>query len=273
MDLYKLQKLIEDAWGNRQLLEYKEHYEAIKIVMEKLDNGEIRTAEPIGSRWHVNEWVKKTISLYFIIQEMKEIHDHPFIYHDKIELKTNYKALGVRVVPGASARYGAYLAKGVTLMPSYVDIGAYIDEGTMIDTWATVGSCAQVGKNVHLSGGAGIGGGLEPIRADPVIIEDDVFIGTRAIVAEGVRVGSEAVVGAAVVLTAATKIIDVSGPEPLEYKGYVPARSVVIPGAYPKKFEAGEYYVPCALIVGQRKESTDKKTSLNDALREHNVSV
>lgn len=273
MELDKLQKLIEDAWEDRQLLEYKEYFEAINLVIQKLDKGDLRVAEPIGTRWHVNDWVKKAVILYFPIREMKEIDNGPFIYHDKMKLKENYKALGVRVVPGASARYGAYLAKGVIMMPSYVNIGAFVDEGTMVDTWATVGSCAQIGKNVHLSGGVGIGGVLEPVQAAPVIIEDNVFVGSRTIVVEGIRVESEAVLGANVVLTASTKIIDVSGPEPVEYKGYVPARSVVIPGSYTKKFPAGDFQVPCALIIGQRKESTDKKTSLNDALREHNVAV
>ena len=273
MELDKLQKLIEDAWEDRQLLEYKEYFEAINLVIQKLDNGDLRVAEPIGTRWHVNDWVKKAVILYFPIREMKEIDNGPFIYHDKMKLKENYKALGVRVVPGASARYGAYLAKGVIMMPSYVNIGAFVDEGTMVDTWATVGSCAQIGKNVHLSGGVGIGGVLEPLQAAPVIIEDNAFIGSRCIVVEGVRVGKEAVLGANVVLTASTKIIDVSGDEPVEIKGYVPERSVVIPGSYTKKFAAGEYQVPCALIIGKRKESTDKKTSLNDALRDHSVAV
>ncbi|MFZ4263053.1 2,3,4,5-tetrahydropyridine-2,6-dicarboxylate N-succinyltransferase [Sphingobacterium sp. HJSM2_6] len=272
-EINSLKKLIEDAWENRQLLEYKEYIEAIAFVIQKLDNGEIRVAEPIGERWHVNDWIKKAVILYFPIRAMKEIKNEPFIYHDKMKLKTNYKEIGVRVVPGASARYGAFLAKGVIMMPSYVNIGAYVDEGTMVDTWATVGSCAQIGKHVHLSGGVGIGGVLEPVQASPVIIEDNVFVGSRAIVVEGIRVEEEAVLGANVVLTASTKIIDVSGAEPVEYKGYVPARSVVIPGSYTKKFPAGEFQVPCALIIGQRKESTDKKTSLNDALREHNVAV
>lgn len=273
LELQKLQKLVEDAWEDRQLLEYKEYFEAISVVIQKLDEGELRVADPIGTRWHVNDWIKKAVILYFPIREMKEIDNGPFVYFDKMKLKTNYKELGVRVVPGASARYGAYLSKGVIMMPSYVNIGAYVDEGTMVDTWATVGSCAQIGKHVHLSGGVGIGGVLEPVQAAPVIIEDNVFVGSRAIVVEGIRVETEAVLGANVVLTASTKIIDVSGPEPVEYKGYVPARSVVIPGSYTKKFAAGEYQVPCALIIGQRKESTDKKTSLNDALREHNVAV
>ncbi|MFD2742874.1 MULTISPECIES: 2,3,4,5-tetrahydropyridine-2,6-dicarboxylate N-succinyltransferase [Sphingobacterium] len=271
--LENYKKLVEEAWENRQLLEYKEYFEAIHTVIQRLDLGELRVAEPIGTRWHVNDWIKKAVILYFPIREMSVIENAPFIYHDKMALKTNYKELGVRVVPGASARYGAYLAKGVIMMPSYVNIGAYVDEGTMVDTWATVGSCAQIGKNVHLSGGVGIGGVLEPVQAAPVVIEDNVFIGSRAIVVEGIRVETEAVLGANVVLTASTKIIDVSGDEPVEYKGFVPARSVVIPGSYTKKFPAGEYQVPCALIIGKRKESTDKKTSLNDALRDHNVAV
>ncbi len=273
IDCSILKKHVEEAWENRQLLEYKEYYEAIEFVIQHLDKGELRVAEPIGETWHVNDWIKKAVILYFPIRNMEIIKNDPFVYHDKMKLKTNYKELGVRVVPGASARYGAYLAKGVIMMPSYVNIGAFVDEGTMVDTWATVGSCAQIGKNVHLSGGVGIGGVLEPVQAAPVIIEDNVFVGSRAIVVEGVRVEEEAVLGANVVLTASTKIIDVSGPEPVEYKGYVPARSVVIPGSYTKKFPAGEYQVPCALIIGQRKESTDKKTSLNNALRDHNVAV
>ncbi|ERJ58612.1 2,3,4,5-tetrahydropyridine-2,6-dicarboxylate N-succinyltransferase [Sphingobacterium paucimobilis] len=271
--MQNLQKLVEEAWEERHLLEFKEYFEAIQTVVMKLDNGEFRVAEPIGDRWHVNDWIKKAVILYFPIREMQEIDNKPFVYHDKMKLKTNYKELGVRVVPGASARYGAYLAKGVIMMPSYVNIGAYVDEGTMVDTWATVGSCAQIGKHVHLSGGVGIGGVLEPVQAAPVIIEDNVFVGSRAIVVEGVHVESEAVLGANVVLTASTKIIDVSGADPIEYKGRVPARSVVIPGMYTKKFPAGEYQVPCALIIGKRKDSTDKKTSLNDALRDHNVAV
>src|SRR5690606_18414174 len=269
----EIKKRIEAAWEDRQLLTYKEYQEAVETVIQKLDSGDLRVAELIGSRWHVNDWIKKAVILYFPIRQMEETHVGPFVFHDKMRLKTDYKELGVRVVPHGIARYGAYLAKGVIMMPSYVNIGAYVDEGTMVDTWATVGSCAQIGKHVHLSGGVGIGGVLEPVQASPVIIEDNVFVGSRAIVVEGVRVESEAVLGANVVLTASTKIIDVSGPEPIEYKGYVPARSVVIPGSYTKKFPAGEYQVPCALIIGQRKESTDKKTSLNDALREHNVAV
>lgn len=269
----ELKKRIEEAWEDRTLLNFKEYTDTIENVILMLDKGEIRVADPIGSRWHVNDWIKKAVILYFPIREMHEINVGPFVFHDKMKLKTNYKELGVRVVPHGIARYGAYLGKGVIMMPSYVNIGAYVDEGTMVDTWATVGSCAQIGKNVHLSGGVGIGGVLEPVQAAPVIIEDNCFIGSRAIVVEGVRVESEAVLGANVVLTASTKIIDVSGSEPIEYKGVVPARSVVIPGSYNKNFPAGEYQVPCALIIGTRKESTDKKTSLNDALREHNVAV
>jgi len=274
LDMIKeLKGLVEGAWENRQFLEYKEYREAIEAVIQRLDRGELRVAEPIGSRWHVNDWIKKAVILYFPIRQMEEVATGPFVFHDKMKLKTNYKELGVRVVPHGIARYGAYLAKGVIMMPSYVNIGAYVDEGTMVDTWATVGSCAQIGKHVHLSGGVGIGGVLEPVQAAPVIIEDNVFVGSRAIVVEGVHVEAEAVLGANVVLTASTKIIDVSGAEPIEYKGIVPARSVVIPGSYTKTFSAGAYQVPCALIIGKRKESTDKKTSLNDALREHHVAV
>jgi len=269
----ELKKLIEDAWEDRALLTENQYMNAIETVVERLDRGELRVAERIGSRWHVNDWVKKAVILYFPIRKMDEIKAGPFMFHDKMKLKTDYKKTGVRVVPGASARYGAYLAKGVIMMPSYINIGAYVDEGTMVDTWATVGSCAQIGKHVHLSGGVGIGGVLEPVQAAPVIIEDNCFIGSRAIVVEGVHVEEEVVLGANVVLTASTKIIDVSGSTPVEYKGRVPARSVVIPGSYTKKFPAGDYQVPCALIIGKRKESTDKKTSLNDALRENNVAV
>ena len=268
-----LKKLIEDAWEDRTLLTENEYINAIETVIERLDKGELRVAELIGTRWHVNDWIKKAVILYFPIRRMEEIEVGPFVFHDKMKLKTDYKETGVRVVPHAIARYGAHLAKGVILMPSYVNIGAFVDEGTMVDTWATVGSCAQIGKHVHLSGGVGIGGVLEPVQAAPVIIEDNCFIGSRAIVVEGVHVEAEAVLGANVVLTASTKIIDVTGPEPIEYKGRVPARSVVIPGSYTKKFPAGDYQVPCAIIIVTRKESTDKKTSLNDALRENNVAV
>jgi len=264
---------IEKAWDDRSLLSNADTVEAIKTVIEKLDKGELRTAEPQADDWIVNEWVKKAVILYFPTQKMETIEVGPFEFHDKIALKTNYKELGVRVVPHAVARYGAFIESGVVMMPSYVNIGAHVESGTMVDTWATVGSCAQIGKNVHLSGGVGIGGVLEPVQAAPVIIEDDAFIGSRCIVVEGCRVGKEAVLGANVVLTGSTKIIDVSGFEPVEYKGYVPPRSVVIPGSYTKKFPAGEFQVPAALIIGKRKESTDKKTSLNDALRENNVAV
>jgi 2,3,4,5-tetrahydropyridine-2-carboxylate N-succinyltransferase len=238
-----------------------------------LDKGRLRVSDKKDDKWTVNEWIKKAVILYFPIQKMETLEAGPMEFHDKMKLKTNYADLGVRVVPHAVARYGSFLAKGVIMMPSYVNIGAYVDSGTMVDTWATVGSCAQIGKNVHLSGGVGIGGVLEPLQASPVIIEDSAFIGSRCIVVEGVKVEKEAVLGANVVLTASTKIIDVTGEEPVEHKGIVPERSVVIPGTYPKNFKAGEYGVPCALIIGKRKESTDKKTSLNDALREYNVAV
>jgi 2,3,4,5-tetrahydropyridine-2-carboxylate N-succinyltransferase len=265
---------IEAAWENRELLSQAETIDAINQVIEDIDKGLLRVAEPTDSgEWIVNEWVKKAVVMYFPIRKMETIELGPFEFHDKMALKTNYKELGVRVVPPAVARYGSFIASGVILMPSYVNIGAYVDSGTMVDTWATVGSCAQIGKNVHLSGGVGIGGVLEPLQAAPVIIEDDAFIGSRCIVVEGVRVGKQAVLGANVVLTKSTKIIDVSGPEPIEFRGYVPERSVVIPGSYTKSFPAGDFQVPCALIIGKRKESTDLKTSLNDALREHNVAV
>jgi 2,3,4,5-tetrahydropyridine-2,6-dicarboxylate N-succinyltransferase len=266
-------EIIEAAWADRELLKQASTQEAIRAVVEDLDKGKVRVSEPTPAGWQVNEWVKKAVILYFPIQTMEVIEAGPFEFHDKIALKRNYKDLGVRVVPGAIARYGSFISKGVIMMPSYVNIGAYVDEGTMVDTWATVGSCAQIGKNVHLSGGVGIGGVLEPVQASPVIIEDNAFIGSRCIVVEGVRVGREAVLGANVVLTGSSKIIDVTGPKPVEYKNYVPERSVVIPGSYTKKFSAGEFQVPCALIIGKRKESTDKKTSLNDALRENQVSV
>lgn len=268
-----MRELIEKAWENKDLLQTEEVQNAIRSVIKDLDNGVLRVAEPTDKGWQVNEWVKKAVVLYFPIQKMETIEVGPFEFHDKMDLKTGYKEKGVRVVPHAIARYGAHIAKDVIMMPSYVNIGAYVDSGTMVDTWATVGSCAQIGKNVHLSGGVGIGGVLEPLQAAPVIIEDNAFIGSRCIVVEGVKVESEAVLGANVVLTASTKIIDVSGPEPVEYRGIVPAKSVVIPGTIPKKFAAGEYQVPCALIIGKRKESTDKKTSLNNALREYDVAV
>ena len=268
-----LQQTIENIWDNRELLQNEDSQKAIREVISLVDKGELRTAEPTENGWQVNEWVKKAVVMYFPIQKMETIEVGPFEFHDKIPLKRNYAEKGVRVVPHAIAREGAYIASGVILMPSYVNIGAYVDSGTMVDTWATVGSCAQIGKNVHLSGGVGIGGVLEPLQAAPVIIEDDCFIGSRCIVVEGVHVEKEAVLGANVVLTASTKIIDVTGDTPIEIKGRVPARSVVIPGSYTKQYPAGEYQVPCALIIGQRKESTDKKTSLNDALRENNVAV
>ena len=268
-----LEQTINEAWENRELLKDKETTKAIREVIDLLDSGDLRVAEPTGDGWQVNEWVKKAVVLYFPIQKMETLEAGIFEYHDKIPLKRGYKEKGIRVVPNAVARHGSYISSGVIMMPSYVNIGAYVDEGTMVDTWATVGSCAQIGKNVHLSGGVGIGGVLEPLQAAPVIIEDNAFLGSRSIVVEGVRVENEAVLGANVVLTASTKIIDVTGEQPVETKGLVPARSVVIPGSYTKKFPAGEYQVPCALIIGKRKESTNKKTSLNDALREYNVAV
>ena len=268
-----LRKIIENAWEDRELLKQEATQNAIREVVGLLDSGTLRVAEPAVNGWQVNEWVKKAVVLYFPIQKMETMEVGIFEYHDKIPLKTGYKEKGIRVVPHAVARHGSYIAPGTILMPSYVNIGAYVDEGTMVDTWATVGSCAQIGKNVHLSGGVGIGGVLEPLQAAPVIIEDNVFVGSRCIVVEGVRVEKEAVLGANVVLTMSTKIIDVTGDKPVEYKGIVPSRSVVIPGSYKKTFPAGEFYVPCAMIIGKRKESTDKKTSLNDALRENNVAV
>ncbi|WP_027421166.1 2,3,4,5-tetrahydropyridine-2,6-dicarboxylate N-succinyltransferase [Crocinitomix catalasitica] len=269
-----MRDIIEAAWDNRELLKEKATQRAIEAVIQQLDEGVLRVAEPLNNgEWQINEWVKKAVVLYFPIRKMETIEVGPFEFHDKMALKKNYKERGIRVVPHAIARHGAYIASGVIMMPSYINIGAYVGSGTMVDTWATVGSCAQIGKNVHLSGGVGIGGVLEPLQAAPVIIEDNAFIGSRCIVVEGVRVGEEAVLGANVVLTMSTKIIDVTGDEPVEIKGYVPKRSVVIPGSYTKKFPAGEFQVPCALIIGKRKESTDKKTSLNNALRENDVAV
>ncbi len=269
-----LQKIVEQAWEQRDLLKVIEVRDAIREVVALLDAGKLRVAEPkahkeaeAGNSWQVNEWVKKAVVLYFPIQHMRVMEVGPYEYYDKIPLKKNFKAQGVRVVPPATARFGAHLEQGVILMPSYVNIGAYVGSGSMVDTWATVGSCAQIGRNVHLSGGVGIGGVLEPLQAMPVIIEDDCFIGSRSIVVEGVIVEREAVLGANVVLTQSTRIIDVTGPEPVVMRGRVPARSVVIPGSFTKKFPAGEFQVPCALIIGRRKESTDKKTSLNEALR------
>lgn len=268
-----MQSIIESAWEDRSLLENSETQDTIRAVINQLDSGELRVASPTDSGWQVNEWVKKAVVLYFPIQKMETLEAGPMEFHDKMPLKRGYKEKGIRVVPHAIARHGAYISSGVIMMPCYVNIGAYVDAGTMVDTWATVGSCAQIGKNVHLSGGVGIGGVLEPLQAAPVIIEDNAFIGSRCIVVEGARIGKEAVLGANVVITASTKVIDVSGSSPMEYRGEVPDRSVVIPGSYTKTFPAGDYQVPCALIIGQRKESTDKKTSLNNALREHNVAV
>ena len=268
-----MQEIIEKAWADRTILSESSTQEAIRNIIGKLDKGELRVAEPNGSEWKVNEWIKKAVLLYFSIQKMEVMEVPPMKFYDKIPLKTDFDSTGVRVVPHGIARYGSFLAKGVVLMPSYVNIGAYVDTETMVDTWATVGSCAQIGKRVHLSGGVGIGGVLEPLQAAPVIIEDNCFIGSRSIVVEGVRVCKEAVLGANVVLTQSTKIIDVTDINPVEYKGIVPERSVVIPGSMKKEFHAGEFYVPCALIIGKRKESTNLKTSLNDALRDFNVSV
>ncbi|WKN43098.1 2,3,4,5-tetrahydropyridine-2,6-dicarboxylate N-succinyltransferase [Tunicatimonas pelagia] len=269
----ELQQMIEAAWEDRSLLQDKDVKIAIKSTIDDLDRGKKRVAEPQGGKWVVHDWIKKAVILYFPLQKMKTLEVGPFEFHDKMKLKTGYEKLGVRVVPHAIARYGAHLAKGVVMMPSYVNIGAYVDSGTMVDTWATVGSCAQIGKDVHLSGGVGVGGVLEPIQAAPVIIEDHAFIGSRCIVVEGVRIGKEAVLGANVTLTASSKIIDVTQDAAVTYQGEVPPRSVVIPGSYTKEFAAGQYQVPCALIIGQRKESTDRKTSLNQALRDHQVAV
>ena len=268
-----MKSIIEKAWADRSLLKEQETKQVIKEVINGLELGHLRVAEPVSGGWHVNEWIKKAVILYFPIMEMKTIEVGPFEFHDKIPLKNNYAQLGVRVVPLAIARYGSFVARGVIMMPSYINIGAYVDSGTMVDTWATVGSCAQIGKNVHLSGGVGIGGVLEPVQAAPVIIEDNCFIGSRSIIVEGVHLENEVVLGANVVLTMSTKIIDVSNKEAIEYKGRVPSRSVVIPGSYVKKFPAGDYIVPCAFIIGKRKESTDLKTSLNDVLRDYQIAV
>jgi len=268
-----MKKIIENIWDNRKLLNNLESQDAIKFTIKNLDEGKIRIAEKIKEKWIINDWIKKAVILYFPISKMEKSNAGPLEFYDKIPLKDNYKNKNIRVVPHAVARFGSFISPGVILMPSFVNIGAYVDSGTMVDTWATVGSCAQIGKNVHLSGGVGIGGVLEPVQASPVIIEDNCFIGSRSIIVEGVRIEKEAVLGANVVITGSTKIIDVSGTNPKEIRGYVPKRSVVIPGSYKKKFNAGEYNVPCALIIGKRKESTDKKTSLNNALREYNVSV
>jgi len=273
MKTMEFKALVEAAWNERGLLKETKYAEAVRSLIEEVDKGRLRVAEPLEDGWQVNEWVKQAILLYFGIQPMQTWELPPFEYYDKMLLKQGYQELGVRAVPPATARYGSYIAPGVILMPSYINIGAYVDAGSMVDTWATVGSCAQIGKNVHLSGGVGIGGVLEPLQASPVIVEDGCFIGSRCIVVEGVKVEKEAVLGANVVLTQSTRIIDVTGTSPIEYRGRVPARSVVIPGSINKSFPAGEYGVSCALIIGQRKPSTDLKTSLNEALRDFNVSV
>jgi 2,3,4,5-tetrahydropyridine-2-carboxylate N-succinyltransferase len=266
-------ELIEEAWEQREKINDAATRRAVEEVIEALDKGTLRVAEPVDDKWVVNEWIKKAVILYFPMREMKTTTAGPLEFHDKIDLKHNYRELGVRVVPHAVARYGAYIARGVILMPSFINIGARIEEGSMIDTWATVGSCAQIGKNVHLSGGAGIGGVLEPVQAAPVVVEDNCFVGSRAVIVEGARICAEAVIGANVVITGTTKVIDVTGSQPVEYRGYVPPRSVVIPGTYPREYPSGTYNVPCALIIGIRKESTDKKTSLNNALRDNDVMV
>ncbi len=271
--MINIKNIIEKAWFNRALLEEKGVQEAVNNVIEELDKGRLRVAEPVNDAWEVNDWIKKAVILYFLLRETKTLETGIFEFNDKIPLKHNFAKQQVRVVPQAVARYGAYLAKGVIMMPSYVNIGAYVDSGTMVDTWATVGSCAQIGKNVHLSGGVGIGGVLEPVQAAPVIIEDNCFIGSRSIVVEGVRIGKEAVIGAGVTITKSTKIIDVSNSQAIEYKGFVPPLSVVIPGSINKRFPAGDYQVPVALIIGKRKISTNKKLTLNDALRDYHVSV
>src|SRR5204863_2812921 len=273
-----MKELILEAWGNRELLKDTKYTDAIRAVIEEVDKGRLRVAYPSAPSvptdgWQVNEWVKQAILLYFGIQQMQTWDVAPFEFYDKMLLKKNYKELGVRAVPHAVARYGAFLARNVVLMPSYVNIGAYVDEGTMVDTWATVGSCAQIGTDVHLSGGVGIGGVLEPLQATPVVVEDGAFVGSRCVVVEGVRVGAEAVLGANTVLTGSTPIIDVRGSKPVELRGEVPPRAIVIPGTRKKKFPAGSYRIPCALIIGERSASTDRKTSLTQALREHAVSV
>ncbi|MCB0685810.1 MAG: 2,3,4,5-tetrahydropyridine-2,6-dicarboxylate N-succinyltransferase [Saprospiraceae bacterium] len=268
-----LEHQINQIWDDRSLLSKKENQDAIREVVDLLDKGQVRVAEPTDDGWAVNQWIKKAVVLYFPIQQMETIEIGPFEFHDKIPLKRGYADLGVRVVPHAIARHGAFLEKGVIMMPSYVNIGAWVGSGTMVDTWATVGSCAQIGRNVHLSGGVGIGGVLEPLQASPTIIEDNCFVGSRCIVVEGVKVGTESVLGANVVLTQSTRIIDVTGEEAITHRGVVPPRSVVIPGTYTKTFPAGDYQVACALIIGKRKESTDKKVSLNDVLRDYNVAV
>jgi 2,3,4,5-tetrahydropyridine-2-carboxylate N-succinyltransferase len=273
MDITSLKTKIDTAWQDRSLLQKSEYRNAIEEVIDLLDKGILRVADNLSGEWQVHAWIKQAVLMYFPIRGMQTWHAGEMEFHDKMDLKKGYEQLGVRVVPHAIARYGAYLAKGVILMPSYVNIGAYVDEGTMVDTWATVGSCAQIGKHVHLSGGVGIGGVLEPVQAAPVIIEDGCFIGSRCIVVEGARISKEAVLGANTVITASTKIIDVTEKISVEYKGFVPERSVVIPGSYRKTFPAGDYQVPCALIIGKRKPSTDLKTSLNDALREYQLAV
>ena len=264
---------IEAAYSDRGLLDQTATKDAVKSVIDAIDRGVLRVCDKVDGDWVTHAWVKQAILLYFVVAEMEVMEMGPFEFFDKIPLKKNLKEQGVRVVPPGTVRYGSHVERGAVVMPGYVNIGAFVGAGTMVDTWATVGSCAQIGKGVHLSGGVGIGGVLEPAQAAPVIIEDNAFIGSRCIVVEGVRVGEEAVLGAGVVLTASTPIIDVTGPEEVIHKGVVPPRSVVVPGSRVKTFPSGDYHMPCALLIGQRRESTDQKTSLNDVLREFAVQV
>ena len=268
-----MKEQIEAAFEDRALLEKEEYRQAVHDTIAALDSGKLRVAEKTDGEWSSNAWVMKAISLYFTVAEMKIIEAGPFEYHDKIPTKKNLAEAGIRVVPPGTVRYGAFVEPGVVVMPGYVNIGAYVGSGTMVDTWATVGSGAQIGRNVHLAGGVGIGGVLEPPGAIPVVIEDGAFVGSRAIVVEGVRVEEEAVLGANVVLTASTQIIDVTGSEEVVYRGRVPARSVVVAGTRTKEFPAGSYQLQTALIIGERRASTDQKTSLNEALRQFGVSV
>ncbi|HYH78977.1 MAG TPA: 2,3,4,5-tetrahydropyridine-2,6-dicarboxylate N-succinyltransferase [Longimicrobium sp.] len=273
MELAELERTVGEAYRDRELLKREGAREAVEAVIERLDRGELRVAEKTDGQWRVNAWVKEAILLYFALRPLEPIEAGDLSFYDKIETKRNLREQGIRVVPPGVARYGSFLEPGCVLMPGYVNIGAWVGAGTMVDTWATVGSCAQVGRNVHLSGGVGLGGVLEPPGAQPVIVEDGCFIGSRSIVVEGVVVEEEAVLGANVVLTASTPIVDVTGSEPVVTKGRVPARSVIIPGTMPKAFPAGTFHVPCALRIGERKASTDRKTSLNDVLRTFNVQV
>jgi 2,3,4,5-tetrahydropyridine-2,6-dicarboxylate N-succinyltransferase len=273
---HMLRERVEQAFAHRSLLEDPDHRFAIEGTLNALNRGELRVASPPateGGEWTTHSWIKQAILLYFALRKIETMHAGPMEYADKIPVKDDFVAASVRVVPPAVARFGSFLEPGVILMPSYVNIGARVGSGTMVDTWATVGSCAQIGRDCHLAGGVGIGGVLEPPNAQPVILEDGVFVGSRAVIVEGTLVGKEAVIGAGVVLTSSTPIIDVTGPSPVEYRARVPPRSVVIPGARAKKFPAGEFGTPCALIIGQRTASTDRKVSLNAALRDFGVPV